>query len=151
MSSIVETLRSYASQSDISPMLKCVLAEAAATIESLEREIDALRNKKMRKQYSRGRDEVDSGCKYADDCFECPFPDCVLTTSELDDTEEEALAKRKIVVETAMIVKRLYDSGMNVEKISFILNRDLPLVQRDLIIAREELKRNAEQTGHQAD
>ena len=37
---IAETLRNYAKLPDTSPMLKCVLAEAAATIESLQSEND---------------------------------------------------------------------------------------------------------------
>lgn len=35
---ITETLRNYANLPDIGPMFKCVLAEAAATIESLQKE-----------------------------------------------------------------------------------------------------------------
>lgn len=38
VSNITETLRNYAASPDISPMFKCVLAEAAATIESLRKE-----------------------------------------------------------------------------------------------------------------
>ncbi len=38
VSNITETLRNYADLQDISPMFKCVLAEAAATIESLRKE-----------------------------------------------------------------------------------------------------------------
>lgn len=35
---IAETLRNYASHDDVDVVFKCVLAEAAATIESLEKE-----------------------------------------------------------------------------------------------------------------
>lgn len=35
---ITETLRNYAKLPDIGPMFQCVLAEAAATIESLQKE-----------------------------------------------------------------------------------------------------------------
>ena len=35
---ITETLRNYAELPDIGPMFRCVLAEAAATIESLQKE-----------------------------------------------------------------------------------------------------------------
>lgn len=35
---ITDTLRNYANLPDIGPMFKCVLAEAAATIESLQKE-----------------------------------------------------------------------------------------------------------------
>lgn len=38
MDNITETLRNYANLPDMSPMFRCVLAEAAATIESLQRE-----------------------------------------------------------------------------------------------------------------
>ena len=38
MNNITETLRNYANLPDIGPMFKCVLAEAAATIESLQKE-----------------------------------------------------------------------------------------------------------------
>lgn len=40
MDNITETLRNYANLPDMSPMFKCVLAEAAATIESLQKEND---------------------------------------------------------------------------------------------------------------
>lgn len=39
---IAETLRNYAKLPDMSPMLQCVLAEAAATIESLQKENEYL-------------------------------------------------------------------------------------------------------------
>lgn len=35
---IADTLRNYAKITDIGPMFQCVLAEAAATIESLQKE-----------------------------------------------------------------------------------------------------------------
>ncbi len=35
---IAETLRNYANRDDVDVVFKCVLAEAAATIESLEKE-----------------------------------------------------------------------------------------------------------------
>lgn len=38
MNNITDTLRNYANLPDMSPMLQCVLAEAAATIESLQKE-----------------------------------------------------------------------------------------------------------------
>lgn len=38
MNNITDTLRNYANLPDIGPMFKCVLAEAAATIESLQNE-----------------------------------------------------------------------------------------------------------------
>ena len=38
MNNITDTLRNYATITDISPMFQCVLAEAAATIESLQKE-----------------------------------------------------------------------------------------------------------------
>ena len=38
MNNITDTLRNYANLPDIGPMFKCVLAEAAATIESLQKE-----------------------------------------------------------------------------------------------------------------
>lgn len=145
---ITYILRKYAELEKMPIKLKCVLAEAAATIESLRKEIESLKNRKMRLKYSCEREEVDSGCKYADNCFDCPFPDCILTTRDLDDTEDEAMAKRHGIVETAMLVNKLHDSGMDVKKIASVLDRDIPLVKRDLIIAREEMKRNAEQAGH---
>ena len=38
MDNITDTLRNYAKLPDTSPMFRCVLAEAAATIESLQKE-----------------------------------------------------------------------------------------------------------------
>ena len=40
---IAETLRNYANRDDVDVVFKCVLAEAAATIESLQRENKHLR------------------------------------------------------------------------------------------------------------
>ena len=42
MDNITVTLRNYANLPDMSPMFKCVLAEAAATIESLQKENEYL-------------------------------------------------------------------------------------------------------------
>lgn len=43
MNNITDTLRNYANLPDIGPMFKCVLAEAAATIESLQKENEYLK------------------------------------------------------------------------------------------------------------
>ena len=55
---ITETLRNYANLDDISPMFKCVLAEAAATIESLQKENEYLWNV-LREDYGEGDPECE--------------------------------------------------------------------------------------------
>lgn len=55
---ITETLRNYAELPDMSPMLQCVLAEAAATIESLQKENEYLWNV-LREDYGEGDPECE--------------------------------------------------------------------------------------------
>ena len=55
---IAETLRNYAKLPDMSPMLQCVLAEAAATIESLQKENEYLWNV-LREDYGEGDPECE--------------------------------------------------------------------------------------------
>lgn len=55
---ITEALRNYAKLPDISPMLQCVLAEAAATIESLREENEYLW-RVLREEYGEGDSECE--------------------------------------------------------------------------------------------
>ena len=105
----------------------------------------------MRMKYSRDREEIDSGCKYAENCFECPFPDCIITMHEVDDTEEDYAHERDLILERAKYVKSLKDRGMKLADIAKSLNCPVKTVRRDIIIAKEEEKKDAEQAGHQED
>lgn len=96
----------------------------------------------MRMKYSRDRKEVESGCKYADNCFECPFPDCIITTHEADDTEDDYALEREVILERAKYVKSLRDGGMKQIDIARELNCSVKTVRRDLIIAKEEERKN---------
>ena len=102
-------------------------------------------------KYSRDREEIESGCKYAENCFECPFPDCIISMHEASDTEEDYLVERQIILETARYVKKLRDKGMKYRQIAIEMNLPISSVRRYIIIAKEEEKKNAEQTGHKED
>lgn len=102
----------------------------------------------MKVKYAADRKEIETGCKYAENCFECPFSDCVIGYKDVDDTEEDYKHERKLILERARYVKSLRDSGMKLLDIANTLNCTVKTVRRDIIIAKEEEKKNAEQTGH---
>jgi DNA invertase Pin-like site-specific DNA recombinase len=102
----------------------------------------------MKMKYSADREEIETGCKYAENCFECPFSDCVIGYKDVDDTEEDYKHERKLILERARYVKSLRDSGMKLLDIANTLNCTVKTVRRDIIIAKEEEKKNAEQDGH---
>lgn len=60
---ITETLRNYAKRRDVSPMFKCVLAEAAATIESLQKENELLKSLSVPVSPINPEDEVWETCE----------------------------------------------------------------------------------------
>lgn len=103
----------------------------------------------MRMKYSRDREEVDSGCKYAENCFECPFPDCVITMSDVRELERDFTENRKAIVERAKYVKKMRDSGKKLRQIANEMDCSVKAVKRDIIIAKEEERKSAEQAGHQ--
>ena len=105
----------------------------------------------MRMKYSRDREEIESGCKYAENCFECPFPDCIISMHEASDTEEDYLVERQIILETARYVKKLRDKGKRYREIAGEMNMPVSTVRRYVIIAQEDERKNAEQVGHQED
>ena len=98
----------------------------------------------MKYRYSSDREEVETGCKYAENCFECPFPDCVIGMNEVCDTDEDYAIEREVILERAKYVKSLRDGGMKIGEIASMLNCAKETVKRDLIIAKtEEEKKNA--------
>lgn len=103
----------------------------------------------MRMKYSRDREEVDSGCKYAENCFECPFPDCALTMTDVRELERDVTENRKAIIERAKYVKKMRDSGKKLRQIAIEMDCSVKAVRRDIIIAKEEERKSAEQTGHQ--
>lgn len=103
----------------------------------------------MRMKYSRDREEVDSGCKYAENCFECPFPDCALTMTDVRELERDVTENRKAIIERAKYVKKMRDSGKKLRQIAIEMDCSVKAVKRDIIIAKEEERKSAEQTGHQ--
>lgn len=105
----------------------------------------------MRMKYSQDREEIESGCKYAENCFECPFSDCIISMHEASDTEEDYKDEREQILERARLVKAMYDNGMKPRDIAIKMNCLITVVRRDLVIAREEERKNAEQAGHQED
>ena len=58
MDNITDILRNYAKLPDTSPMFRCVLGEAAATIESLQKENEYLWNV-LREDYGEGDSECE--------------------------------------------------------------------------------------------
>ena len=106
----------------------------------------------MKIKYNSRMEEVETGCKYAENCFECPFPDCIIGMDEVGDTEEDYTVKREVIIERAKYVKSLRDGGMTIEQIAHELNCAKKTVKRDLIIARmEEEKENAGEDRPAAD
>lgn len=103
----------------------------------------------MRMKYSRDREEVDSGCKYADNCFDCPFPDCALTMTDVRELERDVTENRKAIIERAKYVKKMRDSGKKLKQIAIEMDCSVKAVKRDIIIAKEEERKSAEQAGHQ--
>lgn len=96
----------------------------------------------MRMKYSRDREEIESGCKYAENCFECPFSDCIISMHEASDTEEDYMFERQHILERARHVKRMKDSGKKIKQIAIEMNCPVSTVRRDLIIAKEEERKN---------
>ena len=96
----------------------------------------------MRMKYSRDREEVDSGCKYAENCFECPFPDCVITMSDVRELERDFTENRKAIVERAKYVKKMRDSGKKLRQIANEMDCSVKAVKRDIIIAKEEERKH---------
>ena len=96
----------------------------------------------MRMKYSRDREEVDSGCKYAENCFECPFPDCALTMTDVRELERDVTENRKAIIERAKYVKKMRDSGKKLRQIANEMDCTVKAVKRDIIIAKEEERKN---------
>ena len=76
------------------------------------------------------------GCKYANNCFECPFDDCILSMNDIRDTEEEYLKDREVLLGRVKYVKQLKDKKLSNRKIAKLLNCAEGTVKNDLIIAK---------------
>lgn len=96
-------------------------------------------------KYDRSRNEIDVGCVYAENCFECPFDDCACSINELDLPPDKIIEKRKEVLETARIVKHMYDSGIGWSEIAGQLSWPIRTVKKYLVVAKQEEKKNAKQ------
>lgn len=94
----------------------------------------------MKARISKNRSEVDVGCKYANNCFECPFKDCILPMNAIRDTEEEYLKDREVLLGRVKYVKKLRDDGLSIRKIARELNCAERTVKNDLIISETLLK-----------
>lgn len=101
----------------------------------------------MKYKYDSCREEVDVGCKYADNCFKCPFDDCIVTMHEVDDEEPEYMAQRQIILGRVAYVKKLKEEDkMSVRSIARLLKCSEKSVRNDLIIAKTLLEgKNVEQ------
>ena len=64
---------------------------------------------------------------------------------EVDDTEEDYMFERQHILERARYVKSLKDNGMKMREIATEMNCPITTVRRDLIIAKEEERKNAKQ------
>lgn len=94
----------------------------------------------MKARITKNRGEVEVGCKYANNCFECPFKDCILPMNAIRDTEEEYLKDREVLLGRVKYVQRLRDEGLSIRKIAKELNCAERTVKNDLIIADTLLK-----------
>lgn len=94
----------------------------------------------MKARITKNRCEVEVGCKYANNCFECPFKDCILPMSDIRDTEEEYLKDREVLLGRVKYVKKLRDDGLSIRKIARELNCAERTVKNDLIIAKTLLE-----------
>ena len=80
------------------------------------------------------------GCKYANNCFECPFKDCILPMNAIRDTEEEYLKDREVLLGRVKYVKQLKGKKLSNRKIAKLLNCAEKTVKNDLIIAKTLLE-----------
>ena len=94
----------------------------------------------MKARITKNRGEVEVGCKYANNCFECPFKDCMLPMSDIRDTEEEYLKDREVLLGRVKYVKKLRDEGLSIRKIAKELNCAERTIKKDLIVAATLLK-----------
>lgn len=94
----------------------------------------------MRARITKNRGEVEVGCKYANNCFECPFSDCILPMDDIRDTEEEYLKDREVLLARVRYVKKLRDNGLSIRKIAKELNCAEKTVKKDIIVAQTLLK-----------
>lgn len=89
----------------------------------------------MKAKISKNRSEVEVGCKYANNCFECPFDDCILPMNAIRDTEEEYLKDRELLLGRVKYVKELRYKGWSIRRIAKELNCAERTVKNDLIIS----------------
>lgn len=94
----------------------------------------------MKVRISKNRGEVEVGCKYANNCFECPFDDCILPMNAIRDTEEEYLKDREVLLGRVKYVKELRDKEWSIRRIAKELNCAERTVKNDLIIAKTLLE-----------
>lgn len=94
----------------------------------------------MKARITKNRGEIEVGCKYANNCFECPFDDCILPMNAIRDTEEEYLKDREVLLGRVKYVKQLKDKKLSNRKIAKLLNCAEKTVKNDLIIAKTLLE-----------
>ena len=94
----------------------------------------------MKARISKNRSEVEVGCKYANNCFECPFKDCILPIDGIMDSEEKYLKDRETLLGRAKYVKQLRDEGLSIRRIAKELNCAEKTIKKDLIVAATLLK-----------
>ena len=98
-------------------------------------------------KYDKDREEVEVGCIYAENCFECPFDDCVCATNDMELCGAELDRRRKEVLDTAKRIKALVDGGMKLSKVAGEMEWPTRIVKRYLIIAKREEEKDAKQAG----
>ena len=94
----------------------------------------------MKARINKNRAEVEVGCKYAENCFECPFSDCILPMDETTKTEEYYLKDRELLLGRVKYVKQLRNFGLSIRKIAQTLGCAEKTVKKDLIMANTLLK-----------
>lgn len=92
----------------------------------------------MKIRYDDSREEIDVGCIYADNCFECPFDDCICQADEMGIQGEELEQRRISVRQKAAYVKHQRDMGKKISEIASEMDWPAKVVKRYLLIAKQE-------------
>ena len=96
----------------------------------------------MKIRYDDSRKEIDVGCIYADNCFECPFSDCICQTDEMGIQGEELEQRRISVRKKVECVKQMHDKGMKITQMAKVMDLPDKVIRRYLYVAIQEEKKN---------
>lgn len=92
----------------------------------------------MKIRYDNSREEIDVGCIYADNCFECPFSDCICRKEEMEIQGEELEQRRSIVRADIERVRNLKKQGMKTSDIADVIGLPEVVVRRYLYVIKQQ-------------